>query len=176
VLPVPNDTIWATAITGVVGLGGMLSTGLTALRLERRRVHAEDERLGQQHGNEQRKERGSAYYRAIVLLNRPDRYATGYPPDEDTLTATIDEYNRSVSALHLFGVGPVLDALRDMQRLTREVGEAMATRLPRGDSLVDAFVFAWSDLREDIMEAEGRLVSAMRQDVGPHQGAQPVPD
>ena len=41
----PNDTIWATAITGVVGLGGMLSTGLTALRLERRRVHAEEEHL-----------------------------------------------------------------------------------------------------------------------------------
>jgi hypothetical protein len=26
----PNDTIWATTITGVVGPGGMLSTGLTA--------------------------------------------------------------------------------------------------------------------------------------------------
>ena len=172
----PNDTIWATAITGAVGLGGMLSTGLTALRLERRRVHAEDEHLRQHHGKEQRKERGSAYYRAIVLLNRLDRFATGYPPDDDTLTATIDEYNRSVSALHLFGVGPVLDALRDMQRLTRDVGEAMATRLPRGDSLVDAFVLAWNDLREDIMEAERRLVIAMRHDVGPHRGDHPGPD
>jgi hypothetical protein len=64
----------------------------------------------------------------------------------------------------------VLDALRDMQRLTREVGEAMATRLPRGDSLVDAFAFAWSDMREDIMEAERRLVIAMRHDVGPGRG------
>jgi nicotinamide mononucleotide (NMN) deamidase PncC len=71
VLPTPNDTTWATAITGVVGPGGMLSTGLTALRLERRRVHAEDEQLRQQHGKEQRKERGSAYYRAIVLLKPP---------------------------------------------------------------------------------------------------------
>jgi hypothetical protein len=172
----PNDTIWAAAITGVVGLGGMLSTGLTALRLERRRLQAADEHVRQQRGSEQRKERGSAYYRAVVLLHRLDRLATGYPPDEAKLTATIDEYNQSVSALHLFGVSPVLDALRDMQRLTREVGEAMATRLPRGDSLVDAFVFAWSDLREDIMEAERRLVSAMRQDVGPHRGDQPVPD
>jgi hypothetical protein len=103
----PNDTIWATAITGVVGLGGMLSTGLTALRLERRRVHAEDEQLRQQHGTEQRKERGSAYYRAIVLMNRLDRFATGYPPDEDTLTATIDEYNQSVSSA-LVGVGEVM--------------------------------------------------------------------
>jgi hypothetical protein len=109
-------------------------------------------------------------------VNRLDRFATGYPPDDDTLTATIDEYNQSVSALHLFGVGPVLDALRDMQRLTREVGEAMATRLPRGASLVDAFVFAWNDLREDIMEAERRLVIAMRHDVGPHRGDHPGPD
>jgi hypothetical protein len=139
-------------------------------------VHAEDEHLRQRHGKEQRKERGSAYYRASVLPNRLDRFATGSPPDDDTLTATIDEYNRSVSALHLFGVGPVLDALRDMQRLTREVGEAMATRLPLGGSLVDAVVFAWSDLREEIMEAERRLGIAMRQDVGPGRGDRPGPD
>jgi hypothetical protein len=172
----PNDTIWATAITGVVGLGGMLSTGLTALRLERRRLRAEGEHLREKHGKEQRKERGSAYYRTIVLLNRLDRFATGYPPDDDTLTATIDEYNKSVSALHLFGVGPVLDALRVMQRLTREVGDAMATRLPLGDSLVDAFVAAWNGWREEIMEAERRLIIAMRQDVGPHQAERPQQD
>ena len=63
-----------------------------------------------------------------------------------------------------------------MQRLTREVGEAMATRLPRGDSLVDAFVLARSDLREEIMDAERRLVIAMRHHVGPHRGDRPGPD
>jgi hypothetical protein len=172
----PSDAIWTGVITGAVGVAGMLSTGLTALRLERRGLRAEDEYLRQQHDKEQRKERGSAYYRAIVLLHRLDRLATSYPPDDDTLTATIDEYNKSVSALHLFGVAPVLDALRDMQQLTREVGEAMATRLPRGDSLVGAFVFAWNDQREEIMQAERRLVIAMRQDVGPHRADRPGPD
>jgi hypothetical protein len=52
----------------------------------------------------------------------------------------------------------------------------MATRLPRGDSLVDAFVVAWSELREEIMEAERRLVIAMRHDVGPAPGDRPGPD
>ena len=172
----PSDAIWTGVITGVVGLGGILATSLTAQRLDRRRAHAEHERLGQQHDNEQRKERGGAYYRTIILLNRLDRFATGYPPDNDTLTATIDDYNKSVSALHLFGVGPVLDALRDMQRLTREVGDAMATRSPNGESLVDAFVAAWNGWREEIMEAERRLIIAMRQDVGPHQADRPEPD
>jgi hypothetical protein len=76
----------------------------------------------------------------------------------DTLTTTIDEYNTSVSALHLIGVRPVLDILRDLQRLTREVGDAMASRSARGNSVVDAFVEAWNDLREAIMDAERRLV------------------
>ena len=52
----------------------------------------------------------------------------------------------------------------------------MATRLPLGGSLVDAFVFAWSDLREEIMEAERRLVIAKRQDLGPDRGDRPGPD
>jgi len=166
----PSDAVWTGAITGVVGLAGILSTSLTLLRLDRRRLRAEHERLRQQHDNERRKERGDAYYRTIILLNRLDRFATGYPPDEDTLMATIDEYNKSVSALHLFGVAPVLDALRDMQRLTREVGDSLATRSQRGDSLVDIFAAAWNGWREEIMEAQRRLISAMRQDVGPQYG------
>jgi hypothetical protein len=52
----------------------------------------------------------------------------------------------------------------------------MASRSPRGDSLVDAFVEPWNDLREEIMDAERRLMVAMRQDVGPHQGDRLEPD
>jgi hypothetical protein len=68
----------------------------------------------------------------VILLNRLDRLATGNPPDEDTLTATIDEYDKSAGALRLFGVGPVLDALRDMQAIAHQVGDAMTTRSSRG--------------------------------------------
>jgi hypothetical protein len=173
---VPSDAVWTGVITGAVGVAGMAATGLTALRLDRRRLRAEKERLRRQDDREQRKERGAAYYRTVVLLSRLDRFAAGNPPDEDTLTTTIDEYNKSVSALHLIGVRPVLDVLRDPQRLTREVGDAMASRSPRGNSVVDAFVEAWNDLREAIMDAERRLVVAMRQDVGPHHAARPEPD
>jgi hypothetical protein len=58
----PSDTVWTGVITGVVGLGGILATGLTALRLDRRRAHADHERVREQHDNEQRKDRGGAYY------------------------------------------------------------------------------------------------------------------
>lgn len=172
----PSDAVWTGVITGAVGLAGMAATSLTALRLDRRRVRAEHERLRRQEDKEQRKERGAAYYRTVILLNRLDRFAASSPPDEDTLSTTIDDYNKSVSALHLFGVRPVLDALRDVQRLTREVGDSMAGRSSRGAALVDAFVDAWSDLREDIMDAERRLLVAMRQDVGPHQAERLQPD
>ena len=172
----PSDAIWTGVIAGAVGVAGMAATSLTALRLDRRRLRAEGERLRRQDDREQRKERGAAYYRTVVLLNRLDRFAAGNPPDEDTLNTTIDEYNKSVSALHLFGVRTVLDALRELQRLTREVGDSMASRSARGDSHVDAFVEAWNDLRVEIMDAERRLVVAMRQDVGPHHGDRPQPD
>jgi hypothetical protein len=172
----PSDAIWTGVITGGVGLGGIVATSFTALQLDRRRQLAERERARHQHDREQRNERGSAYYRTIVLVNRLDRFATGSSPDDDTLTATIDEYNRSVSALRLFGVGPVLDALRDLQRLTREVDDSMTTQLPRGESLVDAFAAAWNGRREEIMEAERRLIAAMRQDVGPDQPNRQKPD
>jgi hypothetical protein len=173
---VPSDALWTGIITGAVGVAGMAATTLTALRLDRRRVRAENERLRRQEDKDQRKERGAAYYRTVILLNRLDRFAASSPPDEDTLSTTIDEYNKSVSALHLFGARTVLDTLRDLQRLTREVGDSMASRSPRGDPLVDAFVEAWNDLREEIMDAERRLLVAMRQDVAPHQGDRPHPD
>jgi hypothetical protein len=173
---VPSDAIWTGVIAGGVGVAGMAATSLTALRLDRRRLRAEGERLRRQDDKEQRKERGAAYYRTVVLLNRLDRFAAGNPPDEDTLNTTIDEYNKSVSALHLFGVRTVLEALRELQRLTREVGDSMASRSTRGDSLAGAFVEAWNDRREEIMDAERRLVVAMRQDVGPHHGDRPQPD
>jgi hypothetical protein len=172
---VPSDAVWTGVIAGAVGIAGMAATSLTALRLDRRRLRAESDRLRRQDDKEQRKERGAAYYRTIVLLNRLDRFAGSSPPDEDTLSTTIDEYNKSISALHLFGVRTVLDALRDLQRLTREVGDSMASR-GRGDSLVDAFVEAWNGQRDEIMDAERRLMVAMRQDAGPHHGDRPQPD
>jgi hypothetical protein len=173
---VPSDAIWTGVITGAVGIAGMAAVSLTALRLDRRRLRVEHERVRRQADDEQRKARGAAYYRTVVLLNRLDRFAAGDPPDEDTLTTTIDEYNKAVSALHLFGVRPVLDVLRDLQRLMREVGDSMASRSRGGDSVVDAFVEAWNDLREEIMGAERRLIVAMRQDVGPRHGDHPEPD
>ena len=89
--------------------------------------------------------------------------------------AGVAQYNKSVSALHLFGVRRVLDALRDLQPLTRDIGDSMASRSPPRESLVDAFVEAWNDLREEIMDAERPLLVAIRQDVAPHQGGRPHP-
>lgn len=103
--------------------------------------------MRRQDDKEQRKERGAAYYRTVVRLSRLDCFARS-PPDQDTLSTTIDEYTKSISALHLFGVRTVLDALRDLQRLMREVGDSMTSRPARGDSLVDAFV--------GLRRAEGR--------------------
>jgi hypothetical protein len=172
---VPSDAIWTGVITGAVGIAGMAATGLTALRLDRRRVRIEHERLRRQDDRQQRRERGAAYYRTVILLHRLDRFAAGHPPDEETLTASIEDYNKSVSALQLFGVRPVLDAIRDVQGLMREVGAAMARRSAR-DPVVDGFIEAWTDLRDEIMDAERRLVAAMRQDIGPHHAGSPEPD
>jgi hypothetical protein len=172
---VPSDAIWTGVITGAVGIAGMAATGLTALRLDRRRVRIEHERLRRQDDRQQRRERGAAYYRTVILLHRLDRFAAGHPPDEETLTASIEDYNKSVSALQLFGVRPVLDAIRDVQGLMREVGAAMARR-SAGDPVVDGFIEAWTDLRDEIMDAERRLVAAMRQDIGPHHAGSPEPD
>jgi hypothetical protein len=172
---VPSDAIWTGVITGAVGIAGMAATGLTALRLDRRRVRIEHERLRRQDDRQQRRERGAAYYRTVILLHRLDRFAGGHPPDEETLTASIEDYNKSVSALQLFGVRPVLDAIRDVQGLMREVGAAMARRSAR-DPVVDGFIEAWTDLRDEIMDAERRLVAAMRQDIGPHHAGSPEPD
>ena len=79
-------------------------------------------------------------------------------------------------ALQLFGVRPVLDAIRDVQALMGEVGAAMAGRSARGDPVVDGFVEAWNDLRDEIMDAERRIVAAMRQDIGPHHAGSSEPD
>jgi hypothetical protein len=173
---VPSDAVLTGAITGAVGVAGMAAVSLTALHLDRHRLRLERERLRREDEQDQRKERGAAYYRTVILLDRLDRFASGDPPDEDRLTTTIDDYDKSVSALRLFAVGPVLDALRDMQRLTRQVGDAMSAQSSRGGSLVDAFVEAWNDVREEILDSERRLVLAMRREVGSQHGDRPQPE
>ena len=41
---------------------------------------------------------------------------------------------------------------------------------------MNGFVESWNDLRDEIMDAERRLVAAMRQDIGPHHAGSSEPD
>lgn len=167
----PSDVIWTGLITGGVGLGGILATALTSFgqrRLERERLAGEARRLHEQHREDERRERRAAYQRYRASFNALDSYATGYPPEDDAaFNATLSHHNDSVAAVDLFGTETVCAALNDVRQLNRKVGGAMAPHVQAGDSSSDAFIKSWMGFRDRLVDAESRVVAAMREDVGP---------
>jgi len=167
----PSDVIWTGLITGGVGLGGILATALTSFGqrgLERERLAAEGARIHDQHREDERRERRTAYHRYLVLFNTLDTYATGFPPEDDeALKTTMTSHNDAVAAVDLFGTSAVRTALNEVRRLNRTVGSAMASPLQSGESLADAFTVAWNTVRDALVDAQRGVVTAMREDVGP---------
>jgi len=154
-----------------VGLGGIAGTAASALggaRLERARWKVEARRLHEQRREDERRDRRAAYLRYCVLFNSLDTYATGYPPsDDDALTATLRDYNDAIAAMDLFGTADVREALNEVRKLTRSLAAGMGPAVEAGSSLAEALVSQWRVHRARLVSAEGTVVDAMRQDVGP---------
>jgi hypothetical protein len=173
-----SDVVVAAAIAGAVGV---LGNGLTYLatrkqaevtiqNVERQasidlaRVEAENTRLRQQHLEAERQNRQGTYHRLLALLDRFDMYGTGYAPTDDEFTASLDALNTLVGGVHLMAPTSVRAAMDKVSKYF--FGVALTEAPVDGVPKVERFVRGYRDARTDFLDAEGRLIEAMRKDVG----------
>jgi hypothetical protein len=152
----PSDAIWTGIITGAIGLAGIAATALTAW-WQGRFTHKQAER----------RERRQAYVGWMVAFNRVDSMARRPPPDPADLRSALHEYNTAMAAVELYGTSSVRKALADVQEL---LGPKLGEGRPEADgeaALVYIFASSFRNLREELLEAEAKVVAAMREDVAP---------
>ncbi len=171
-----SDVFWAAIIAGSVGLIGNVTTYFTAKRgaaatvataersaaVELERIRAENERLRDQHREDERRNRQGTYHRMIAVLDRLDYYATGYPPRDEQYDETVAEFNYLYGGILLFGPPSVTNEVGPLLQILSEVGRGMAAA---EGTRAERWREAYLPRRDDFTRAQGRLVAAMHADV-----------
>lgn len=175
-----SDVVWAALIAGGVGALGNLLTFLATGKqarvaietverqsaTEQAKLEAENHRLRQQQLEAKRQNRQGTYHRILALLDRFDMYGTGYPPGEEEFRDSLDALNTLVGGLHLMAPTPVRAAMDGVSKHLYGSALATAERSDAGASLVERFESGYADARFDVLRAQGKLIEAMRTDVG----------
>jgi hypothetical protein len=166
-----DNVIWA-ALIAVAGSGLTSTVAVWASTrvargqhgVELARITGERDRLQDAHDEVERRNRQDMYLRLQAVLNRWDMYATGWPPrDDETYTASLDEYNTLHAAILTLGSQAVADALGPVTDRLTLLGADMAAQ--HAGQHWERFANAYPPHRNALIEATANLVLAMRADV-----------
>jgi hypothetical protein len=170
-----TDVIWAAAIA-VVGsalAGGIAAYASTAVArgqqaVELQKVNADRDRLRDQYGEDERRQRQAVYRDLLALLNRFDMYSTGWPPDVE-FAHLLSQLNDLTAAIELLGPPEVRAASHGLHQDLGAIGQSM---LDQPEATVwGKWVPAYVQHRTRLMETAESLAEAMRADVGFHRDA-----
>jgi hypothetical protein len=181
-----SDVIWAA----IVDVAGSLLTGaiasVTTYRISRHqsdvalatvreqtsvelaKLGAENARLRTQHQEEQRRDRQGIYVRLIGIIDQIDRQGSDWPVADDEFDAAHEEFNAPYASLVLFGAEGVVDAAGDVVTELATAGHTLSVLVQEDPTTrrAEAWVRAYDPHRSDLINAQSRLVVAMRNDLG----------
>lgn len=173
-----SDVIWAAAIAGGVSLVGNAATYLVSRRqtavsiateesrskVELTKVESELEKLREQYREAERSNRQGTYHRLFGVINRQDMIGTGAMQATDAeYTALVQEFNFLFGGVLLFGAEPVTEAINAFVAHLNELGRDMSSQ--SSGTQVERLRAVYPAHRERLMDAEGALIVAMRDDV-----------
>jgi hypothetical protein len=175
-----SDVIAATLITGGIAVVGYITTYLVANRqaatsiaaverqaeIEMRKAREETERLREQHREAERQNRQGTYHRMIAMMNRLERFATGFPPKNfEEFQKAVDELNFLTAGLDLFGGRDVREANGRVADVFAEIGRHVP---PKGSDPAPHEVWTeeYRKRMDAVRAAELHLLRAMRRDIG----------
>jgi hypothetical protein len=182
-----SDIIWAA----IVAVAGSLLTGViasvTTYRISRHqsdvalatvreqtgvelaKLGAENDRLTAQHQEDQRRSRQELYVRLIAVIDEIDRQGSGgWPVTDQEYNATHEEFTSLYATFVLFGAERVVDAAGSVVSELADAGHALSALVQENPETprAELWVRAYGPRRSDLINAQARLVVAMRQDLG----------
>jgi hypothetical protein len=152
-------TLGTAGISGSVGYLASRKTADVAISS----IEAENERLKEQHAEEGRRVRQTAY---TELLNAERRFSTAVRRGEAGQDVFLD-WNHAAHAVMIGGTDATGEAIKSVSKIHANIATEASKRVGDGESLQQAWGNAYEANMDELNDARDALLTAMREDVAP---------
>jgi hypothetical protein len=162
-----------TVMVALIAVIGTLASGVLSYvaarrstEVELKAIEAEMQRLRASQTEEHRRERQNIYRDLITAIDTLGMFVEGWGEEQtrEAYNALTREYTHAHTSMLLLGDEDVVSALRPVNLALSEFGERFEQTDP-SKPLSERLQIAYQPVMKKIVEGEGRLINAMKDDI-----------